>query len=76
MKRNWSVKRRGVERPAAQRRWNSAYQLLMEISQLAVSPLPPAQADALSPLASAEQHDEHCHLRPSLDSTPSSSSDH
>jgi len=76
MKRNWSVKRRGVEHPAAQHRWNSAYQLLMEISQRAVSPLPPAQADALSSLALPEQHDEHCHLYPSLDSTSSSSSDH
>lgn len=25
MKRNWSVKRRGIEHPAAQRRWDSAY---------------------------------------------------
>ncbi|HEY9664427.1 MAG TPA: hypothetical protein V6C65_38775 [Allocoleopsis sp.] len=76
MKRNWSVKHRGVEHPAAQRRWNSAYQLLMELSQPAVSPLPPVQADALSPLALPEQHDEHCHLCPSLDSTPGSSSDY
>lgn len=76
MKRNWSVKRREVEHPAAQRRWNSAYQLLMEIPQPAVSPLPPAQADALSPLALPEQPDEHCYLCPRLDSTSSSSSDH
>jgi hypothetical protein len=73
MKRNWSVKRRGIEHPAAQRRWDSAYQLLMEMTQSTVSLPNSAQADALSTFASLEQQDEHCHLCSSLDPTPSSS---
>jgi hypothetical protein len=69
MKRQlWTVSRQVVSHPAARRRWDRAYQLLLQLD----TGLDPASLDcALQGLAEESRHADS-RLRSGLDSTPGS----
>ena len=67
-KRQWSIRRTTTQAPQAQRRWDRAYQQLLQWSAPTV-PLFPKE------LQSQENHDEHRGLRPRFDTTTSTDPD-
>jgi len=69
MKRQpWTVSRQMVGHPAAQRRWDRAYQLLL---QIAAGP-DPASLDRVPQGLAEESHHADSRLRPGLDPAPGS----
>lgn len=69
MKRNWTLKRQLVEQQNGQRRWDSAYQLLMQWTVAPSQGQAPFQAEVVSQLNSSESPNEHSHLCSRLDPT-------
>lgn len=66
MKRKWAVQRTTVERLDGQRRWDIAYQRLLQWARK-VEAVPPAGTGAITP---QEEQNENCHLRPCFNLTP------
>lgn len=68
-KRQWNIRRTTIEAPEAQRRWDQAYQLLLQGS---------ASSSPLSTQESRPQEDdyEHRSLRSRFDTTTSTDTDH
>ena len=65
-KRQWSIRRTTTQALQAQRRWDRAYQQVLQWSAPPVS---------LTPTPSQEKHEEHRSLRPRLDPTTSADPD-
>jgi hypothetical protein len=68
MKRHWQVSRAGQPHAEAARRWDRAYQLVLEWAGVAFEP------DPSSP--QPETTDASSHLRPRLDPAPNPDPDH
>lgn len=67
MKRNWSVKRDLVEHDHGQRRWDQAYQLLMQITSAPI-PVPlSGQLDDSPTLNPLEESNDDCPICSSFD---------
>ena len=74
MKRQqWMVRRQPVGHPAAQQRWDRAYQLLLQAiaAPPGMPPLPAAPWDAAE-----ESHHAGSRLRPGLEPAPGPGADH
>jgi hypothetical protein len=72
VKRTWKVGRTLVQRSDAQRRWDIAYQRLLQWTN-EVSGVP-AEGTRLN--TTQEVKDESCHLRPCLDFTATTNPNH
>jgi len=72
MKRQWKVERTKVQRLDGQRRWDIAYQRLLqwasENREVALS--------GISPIISEEAENENCDLRACIDLTPTTEPKH
>jgi hypothetical protein len=64
MNRRWTVERRWIDHPDAQRRWDRAYQLLLDVADPAVGP----------PTEPESRHADR-RLCPCLDTAPSPGTD-
>jgi hypothetical protein len=69
--RQWKTTRQFLERPDAQRRWDQAYQSLMNWT-LAPTPSPVAEGAQ----ATQEESDENSRLRSRLDPAPDPDANH
>ena len=67
-KRQWSIRRTTTQAPETQRRWDRAYQHLLQWSAPTV-PVSPQESQA------QENHNEHRSLRPRFDTTTSTDPD-
>lgn len=65
MKRQWQIRRQFQESADAARRWDQAYQNLLQWSQPIEPSDPPPQSP--SPHPQSETNHEHGHLRPRID---------
>ncbi len=76
MKRQWRLRRQTHACPDGQRRWNQAYQLLLEWTISGEPPTPPTAA-TVSPLEDADQeaNHAHCDVCPCLDPATSPAAD-
>ena len=76
MKRQWRVRRQTHACPDGQRRWNQAYQLLLEWTAPDESPTTPTTA-TVSPPEDADQEATHAHCAvcPCLDPATSPAAD-
>ena len=72
MKRKWEVRRSLDQRTDGQRRWDIAYQRLLQWTQAVAAG--PDQGPA--PITTQEVNDESRHLCPCLDPTPTTEPDH
>ena len=67
MKRQWTIHRQTQEYPDGQRRWDQAYQLLLEIA---------ASLDHHPMQSTQEVNHASSHLRPCVHPTPGADADH
>ena len=74
MKRQWQVRRQFLESADAARRWDQAYQNLLQWSQLSEPIVPPLQNPSSHP--ESETSHEHGHLCPRIDRSSDARSNH
>ena len=67
-KRQWRIRRSTIEVPDAERRWDRAYQQLLQRSA-------PSFPHPVQELRQQEKHDEYCRLRPRFDATTNTNAD-
>lgn len=72
MKRKWEVQRTTVERLDGQRRWDIAYQRLLQWA-IEVEEVP---AGGMPDITSQEEQNESCHLCPCFNLTPTTEPNH
>ena len=72
MKRKWEVQRTTVERWDGQRRWDIAYQRLLQWA----SEVEAVPAEGIPDNTPQEEQNESCHLRPCFNLTPTTEPNH
>jgi hypothetical protein len=72
VKRKWEVQRTTVERLDGQRRWDIAYQRLLQWA----SEVEEVPAGGISDITTQEEQNESCHLRPCFNLTPTTEPNH
>lgn len=72
-KRSWSIQRQWCEHSAGQYRWDRAYQLLIQTSQLDGEISTQNQAEAPAPSENQENCHDHSNLCSGIDATTSPS---
>lgn len=72
VKRNWAIRRTLVQRVDGQRRWDIAYQRLLQWTQN-VAAVPD---ESTAPITTQEVKDESRHLCPCIDPTPTTEPNH
>jgi len=73
VKRKWEVQRTTVERLDGQRRWDIAYQRLLQWASEFKEVVP---EDTLEDITTQEEQNESCHLRPCFNLTPTTEPNH
>jgi hypothetical protein len=66
MQRKWGLKRQFVERDDGQRRWDKAYQLLVQVTAVPQEGTAAFQAEIQSEVKSSGASYEYSHLRSSI----------
>ena len=74
MKRPWRLRRQTTPSPSGQRRWNQAYQLLLEWTDHPPSAMAAVHLEALLD-ADQEEQDEYCPVGESFDPATSPAAD-
>ena len=72
MKRKWEVQRTTVERLDGQRRWDIAYQRLLQWT----SEIEKVSRDGTTDIGPQEEQNESRHLRPCVNLTPTTEPNH
>ena len=75
MKHKWSLKRQFVEQGDGQRRWDKAYQLLMQVTAMPKENTAASQAQSVSEVKPSGASYEYSHLCSSLHPTAEPNAD-